>query len=134
MATGRPTIRRPLPRTLRRRLHDLGRIWCPVVESSGLKEWSDSEVARLHPGWMRGFLRGHVRRCAVLALLYVLAVGFLTASFERYWHWVTTLEATAGESIKRIDQYKAFCAVKPWTRACRPAVRDDRTRLTAGGP
>lgn len=122
-----------LPRVLRRRLQRLGRTGRATPATSGWKEWSDQEVARLHPRWISGFLRRHVRRCAVLVLLYLIAFAFLLASFERYWYWVSTLEATASEPVKKIDQYKAYCVVKPWTRACQPHRRDEKTAAVTSG-
>jgi hypothetical protein len=85
-----------------------------------VKDWSDREIARLRPSWMQEFLRGHVCRCAFLVLLYLVALGFLGASFERYWYWIGQVEAVASEPVKTINQRKAFCIVKPWTKACTP--------------
>jgi len=113
--------RHQVPRALRRKLRRLGKCWRPVVLTSGLKEWSDKEVARLRSGWVKGFLHRHVCRSAFLVLLYLVAFGFLAASFERYWHWVTTVEAMAGEPVKMVDKLKAYCAVYPLTRGCKPA-------------
>jgi hypothetical protein len=109
--------------SLRRRLRRLGHHWRPVVRSSGLKEWSDAEIARLQPRWVRTFLRRHRGRCAVLAILYVIGLGLLAASLERYWRWSWTLEAVASEPVKVVDQWQAVCAAKPWMAACRPSGR-----------
>jgi hypothetical protein len=108
---------------LRRRLRRLGRCWRPVVRSSGLKEWSDGEIARLRPRWVRAFLRRHRTRCAVLAVLYLIGLVLLAASFERYWRWSWTLEAVASEPVKTVNQWQAVCAARPWTAACRPDGR-----------
>ncbi len=112
-----------VPRRLRRRLRRLGKCWRPVVSSSGVKEWSDGEVARLRRSWISGFLRRHVCRCAFVALLYLVALAFLGASVERYWHWIQTIEADAGEPVRKVDQWKAYCAVRPWVRGCKPAAK-----------
>jgi hypothetical protein len=112
-----------VPWRLRRRLRKLGKCARPVVNSSGVKEWSDGEVARLQTGWISGFLRRHVCRCAFLALLYLVALAFLGASVERYWHWIQTIEADAGEPIRKVDQWKAYCVVKPWARGCKPVPK-----------
>ena len=114
--------RHPIPRALQRKLRRLGKCWRPVVVTSGLKEWSDEEIARLRSGWLRGFLHRHICRSAFLILLYLVAFGFLAASVERYWHWVTTVEAVAGESVKTVDKWKAYCIVNTSTKACKPAV------------
>jgi hypothetical protein len=116
-------VSRPLPWRVRWQLRRLAACPRAVAESSGLKEWSDRELARLQPGWIKAFLRRHVVRCAVLALLYLVALAFLGASFERYWHWLQTVEVVAGEPVRTVDRWTAFCRVQPWTRACRPTPR-----------
>ncbi|HTU00689.1 MAG TPA: hypothetical protein VMG58_02695 [Candidatus Sulfotelmatobacter sp.] len=123
--------RHPIPRALRRKLRRLGKCWRPVVVTSGLKEWSDDEIARLRSGWMKGFLHRHICRSAFLVLLYLMAFGFLAASFERYWHWVTTVEAVAGEPVKMVDKWKAYCVVHASIRACKPAVAGTFTHAAA---
>ena len=85
-----------------------------------MKEWSDRELARLQPGRVKAFLRRHMTQCIFLTCLYLCALGFLGASFERYWHWVQTTEAAAGEPVRRVDRWTAYCRVQPWTQACRP--------------
>jgi len=102
-----------------------------VVQSSGVKEWSDGEVARLRTAWVKAFLRRHVHRCALLVLLYLLGVAFLGASVERYWHWIRTLEAQAGAPIKTVNQWKATCVVRPWLKGCRPAPAAAGAQLAA---
>ena len=88
-------------------------------------EWSDRELARLRPCWIKSFLRRHAVRCAFLAFLYLLGLAFLGASFERYWHWLQSAEAVAvaGEPVRTVDRWTAYCRVKPWTRACHSAPR-----------
>ena len=86
-------------------------------------EWSDRELARLKPIWIKTFLRQHVIRCALLAFLYLMALTFLGASVERYWHWLQSVEAVAGEPIRTVDRWTAYCRVNPLTRSCRPAHR-----------
>ena len=93
-------------------------------------EWSDRELARLRPVWIKTFLRRHVIRCALLAFLYLAALVFLGASFERYWHWLQSVEALAGEPVKTVDRWTAYCRVKPFARACRPAPRPENRRVT----
>jgi hypothetical protein len=88
-----------------------------------VKEWSDRELARLQPSWVKDFLRRHVTRCAVLVCLYLFALVLLGASFERYWHWLRTTEAVAGEPMRKVDRWTAYCRVNPGTRACRPVSR-----------
>jgi hypothetical protein len=91
------------------------------AESSGAKEWSDRELARLRPSWFKTFLGRYRSHCAFLVFLYLLALVFLGASFERYWHWLQSVEAVAGEPVRIVDRWTAHCRVKPWTRSCRPA-------------
>jgi len=90
-----PSILAHRPWEDRRQLRRLGAYQRAVVESSGVMEWSDRELARLSPSWIKAFLRRHVVRCAFLALLYLLGLAFLGASFERYWHWLQNVEAVA---------------------------------------
>jgi hypothetical protein len=93
-------------------------------------EWSDRELARLRPIWVKTFLRRHMIRCAFLALLYLMALAFLGASFERYWHWLQSVEAVAGEPVITVDRWTAYCRVKPLTRACRPVPRSENRGVT----
>jgi len=118
-----PSILAHRPWEDRRQLRRLGAYQRAVVESSGVMEWSDRELARLSPSWIKAFLRRHVVRCAFLALLYLLGLAFLGASFERYWHWLQSVEAVAGEPIRTVDRWTAYCRVRPLTRACHPAPR-----------
>jgi len=111
---------------VRRRLRRLGTHPRAVVESSGAKEWSDREISGLRPGRARAFFRRHATRCAVLAFLYLLAIAFLGASLERYWHWVQTTEAVVGEPVRKVDRWTAHCRVRPWMQGCRPASRTVR--------
>jgi len=108
-----------------------------VVESSGVMEWSDRELARLRPWWIKAFLRRHVMRCAFLVLLYLVGLAFLGASFERYWHWLQRAEAVAGEPVRTVDRWTAYCRVTSGARACRPAPRASRRAVipvgTSGG-
>jgi hypothetical protein len=117
---------RNLPWRLRHQLRRLGDHPHAVAKSSGAKEWSDREIACLRPWRARAFLRRHATRCALLACLYLLAVAFLGASFERYWHWVRTTEAVAGEPVRKVDRWTAHCRVRPWMQGCRPASRAGR--------
>lgn len=112
-----------LPWGLRRKLRRLGHPPRALVESSGVKEWSDRELARLHPSWVKAFLRRHATRCAVLACLYLFTLVLLGASLERYWHWLQTTESVAGEPVRKVDRWTANCRVNPGMRACRPASR-----------
>jgi hypothetical protein len=133
-ASDAPAARpRKVPWRLRRRLRRLGKCARPVVNSSGVKEWSDGEVARLRTSWISGFLRRHACRCAFLALLYLVALAFLGASVERYWHYIQTIEADAGEPVRKVDQWKAYCVVKPWARGCKPAARASAEAPPAAG-
>jgi hypothetical protein len=104
-----------------------------VVESSGVMEWSDRELARLRPWWIKAFLRRHVVRCVFLALLYLVGLAFLGASFERYWHWLHRVEAVAGEPVRTVDRWTAYCRVNPLARACRPAPRASRRAVIPVG-
>jgi hypothetical protein len=119
-----------LPWRLRRRLRRLGDHPRARAASSGVKEWSDRELARLQPSWVTDFLRRHVTRCAVLVCLYVFALVLLGASFERYWHWLQTTESVAGEPVRKVDRWTAHCRVNPGTRACRPSSRPVRGVVT----
>jgi hypothetical protein len=125
-------------RALRRRLRRLGTCARATAASSGVKEWSDAQIARLRPRWIRDFQRRHMIRCAFLALLYLLGLAFLGASVERFWHWVQTHEAVAGAAIRTVDQWKARCIVQPWSRGCKPgassATRPTRVQLGPGTP
>ncbi len=112
-----------LPSRLRTQLRRLTRHPRAVAQSSGVKEWSDRELARLQPWWIKAFLRRHAVRCIVLACLYLFALALLGASFERYWHWLQATETVASEPVKRVDRWTAHCRVAPWLRACRPASR-----------
>lgn len=78
------------------------------------------------PSRATALLRRHATRYAVLACLYLLALAFLGASFERYWHWVRTTEAVAGEPVRKVDRWTAHCRVRPWLQGCRPASRAER--------
>ena len=117
---------RNLPWRLRQQLRRLGDHPRAFAESSGAKEWSDREVACLRPWRVKASLRRHATRCVILACLYLLAVAFLGASLERYWHWVRTTEAVAGEPVRKVDRWMAHCRVRPWTQGCRPASRVQR--------
>lgn len=112
-----------LPWRLRTQLRRLTRHPRAVAQSSGVKEWSDRELARLRPWWIKAFLRRHATRCVVLACLYIFALAFLGASFERYWHWLQATEAVASEPVRRVDRWTAHCRVAPWLRACRAVSR-----------
>jgi hypothetical protein len=117
---------RNLPWRLRQQLRRLGDHPRAVGKSSGAKEWSDREIACLRPWRVKAFLRRHGTRCALLACLYLSAVAFLGASFERYWYWVRTTEAVAGEPVRKVDRWTAYCRVRPWTHGCRPVFRAGR--------
>ena len=117
---------RNLPWRLRHQLRRLGDHPRAVAKSSGAKEWSDREVACLRPWRVKASLRRHATRCVILACLYLLAVAFLGASLERYWHWVRTTEAVAGEPVKKVDRWTAHCRVRPWMQGCRPDSRAGR--------
>ena len=117
---------RNLPWRLRQQLRGLGDHPRAVGKSSGAKEWSDREIACLRPWRAKAFFRRHGTRCALLACLYLFAVAFLGASFERYRHWVRTTEAVAGEPVKKVDRWTAHCRVRPWTQGCRPVSRAGR--------
>ncbi len=110
-------------RQLQQQCRRLGRCPRPVIQSSGLKEWSDREVARLQPRWVKAFFRRHTLRCMVLVLLYLGAVGVFAASLDRYWVWMQTLEAVASPPVKTVNRWQAYCVVKPWSKPCRPQVR-----------
>jgi hypothetical protein len=117
---------RNLPWRLGHELRRLGDHPRAVGKGSGVKEWSEREIASLRPWRVRAFLRRHATRCALLACLYLLAVAFLGASFERYWHWVRTTEAVAGEPVRKVDRWTAHCRVRPWMQGCRPVSRAGR--------
>jgi hypothetical protein len=119
-----------VPWRLRRQLRQLGVHPRAVAESSGIKEWSDGELARLQPWWIKAFLRRHVTRCAFVACLFLVALAFLGASFERYQHWLQTTEAVAGEPVRKVDRWTAYCRVNPWMRTCRPVSRTARGGVT----
>jgi hypothetical protein len=117
---------RNLPVRLRHQLRRLGDHPRAVAESSGAKEWSDRAIAPLRPSLATTFFRRHATRCIVLACLYLLALAFLGASFERYWHWVQTTEAVAGEPVRKVDRWTAHCRVRPWLQGCRAPARPER--------
>lgn len=121
---------RKLPWRLRQQLRRLGDHPRAVPRCSGAKEWSDREIAHLRPGRVKALLRRHATRCALLACLYLLAVAFLGASFERYWYWLRTAEATAGEPVTKVDRWTAYCRVKPSSPGCRTVSRTSRGGVT----
>lgn len=130
--TADPSIlsRRRLPWRVRWQLRRLGAYRRAVAETSGAKEWSDRELERLRPSWIRRLLGRYMAQCAVLAFLYLLALLFLGASVERYWHWLQSVEAVAGEPVRTVDRWTAHCRVKPWTNACRPAPQAEIRKVT----
>jgi hypothetical protein len=75
---------------------------------------------------VRALLRRHATRYALLTCLYLFAVAFLGASFERYWHWLRTAEAVAEEPVRKVDRWTAYCRVKPWSQGCRTVSRARR--------
>jgi len=121
---------RRLPWRVRWQLRRLGAYERAVGEGSGAKEWSDRELARLQPSWFKRFLGRYTAQCAILALLYLLALMFLGASVERYWHWLQSAEAVASEPVRTVDRWTAHCRVKPLTRACRPVPRPQNRGVT----
>lgn len=121
---------RNLPWRLRHQLRRLGDHPRAVAKTSGAQEWSDGQIACLRPWRVKAFLSRHATRCALLACLYLLAVAFLGASFERYWHWVQTAEAVAGEPVKKVDRWTAHCRVRPWMQGCRPDSRAGRGEMS----
>jgi len=108
----------PLPQALRAQLRGLSKCPRAIVQTSGLKEWSDAEIARLRSNWMERFLHCRVRWSAFLILLYLVACVLLAASLERYWHWVTTVESVAAAPIRKIDKWTAYSAIQGTARAC----------------
>lgn len=123
---------RYLPWRLRQQLRRLRAHPRAVGHSSGVKEWSDREVARLQPGRVKAFLRRHMAQCICLTCLYLGALAFLGASFERYWHWVQTTEAVASEPVKKVNRWTAYCRVQPWTQACRPIPSTGHREVSLG--
>jgi hypothetical protein len=117
---------RTLPWRLRHQLHQLGDHSRAVADSSGAKEWSGRAIATRRPSRATAFSRRHAMRCVVLGCLYLLALAFLGASVERYWHWVQTTEAVAGEPVRKVDRWTAHCRVRPWLQGCRPPSRPER--------
>jgi hypothetical protein len=83
------------------------------------KEWSDRGSDLLRPRGITRLASRSLTRCVVLACVYLGALGFLGASFEAYRHWLRTTEAVAGEPVRKVDRWTAYCRVKPWTRGCR---------------
>jgi hypothetical protein len=79
-------------------------------------------VARLRPGPERGLTRRHAARYAVVVCLLLLAATCVGASFERYLYWLRTTEAVAGEPVRKVDRWTAYCRVKPWSQGCRTAT------------
>ena len=122
---------RNLPWRLRHQTRRLGDHPRAIARSSGVREWSDQAISNLRPSRATAFLRRYATRYAVLACLYLLALAFLGASVERYWHWVRTTEAVAGEPVRKVDRWTAHCRVRPWLQGCRPASRADRGGVRA---
>lgn len=122
---------RNLPWRLRHQTRRLGDQPRAIAQSSGAKERSDPAISTFRPSRATAFLRRHATRYAVLACLYVLALVFLGASVERYWHWVRTTEAVAGEPVRKVDRWTAHCRVRPWLQGCRPASRAERGGVRA---
>lgn len=123
MITIAPSIgsQRHLSLRLRHQLRQLGDHPRAIAGSSGAKEWSDRIIAPLRPSGATSAYRRRAMRYAVLVCLYLLALAFLGASVERYWHWVQTTEAVAGEPVRKVDRWTAHCRVRPWLQGCRPA-------------
>ncbi len=124
---------RNLPWRLRHQLCRLGDHPRAVAESSGAKEWSDRAIAPLRPSRTATGFRRYAMRQVLPACIFLLALAFLGASFERYWHWVQTTEAVAGEPVRKVDRWTAHCRVRPWLQGCRPVSRPERgaTRMVA---
>jgi hypothetical protein len=122
---------RNLPWRLRYQIRRLGVRPRAIAQSSGAKEWSDQVISNFRPSRATAFFRRHATRYAVLAGLYLLALAFLGASVERYWHWVRTTEAVAGEPVRKVDRWTAHCRVRPWLQGCRPAARAERGGVRA---
>ena len=97
----------------RRRLRRMGQTLRPEAMSSGLKEWSDGELARLRPDWARTFRRRtHVKAWILFAVaLASSAAGtmFFGFSVERYAYWTTAAQAVETPPV---------LAVTPWRRSC----------------
>lgn len=114
------------PWRLRHQFHPLGDRPRAVAEGSRARERSERPVAPLRSSRAATFFRRHATRCVTLACLYLLALAFLGASVERYWHWVQTTEAVAGEPVRKVDRWTAHCRVRPWLHGCRSLTRPER--------
>ncbi|RPI08946.1 MAG: hypothetical protein EHM71_07235 [Zetaproteobacteria bacterium] len=79
-------------------------------------------MTRHFPGRESLLLRRHTTRCAVVACLLLVAATCVGASFERYLYWLRTTEAVAGEPVRKVDRWTAYCRVKPWSQGCRTAT------------
>jgi hypothetical protein len=107
---------------LRRQLRDLGKYSRAVPTCCGAKAWSDGAVARLRPRRESGQLRRRATRYAALGVLVLAVATCAGVSFGRYVHWLRTTEAVAGEPVKKVDRWTAYCRVKPWSQGCRIAT------------
>ena len=87
-------------------------------------------MARLLPGREKNLLRRPTTRYAVVACLLLFAATCLGASFERYLHWLRTTEAVAGEPVRKVDRWTAYCRVRPWSQGCRTAAPATSARAT----
>jgi hypothetical protein len=87
-----------------------------IARSSGLLEWSDREIARLQPSWVRRFItrqRRLARFLETLSLATLLAATLCFAlSVEWFWVWEATVRATSYTEKQTVTKWQAWHAVK----------------------
>ena len=112
---------------MRRSLRRLGRVELPVVTGSGLMEWSDRELARLHPSWLEDFLRRHRhwKRLLWTVMAVALASGGwrLAVSVDGFVRFLQTTQAVAAPAepppLKVVNPWTEYCRQRPWLKSCK---------------
>ena len=87
-----------------------------VARSSGLLEWSDCEIARLKPSWVRRFISRQRFLARLLErvtlVILVVATTFFALSLERFWVWGAAAQAVLREDKQVITKFQAWNSVK----------------------
>ncbi len=101
---------------LRRFLKRKGATPRAVARSSGWLEWSEREIARLQPSWVRRFIKRQRRLARFFETLtfatLLAATVFFALSLERFWVWESAAQAALHEEKQVITKWQAWHAVK----------------------